>query len=106
METRVCGKLNREGADVAGRAENQHSVTGCWTCMLEQHLPCRHRDNWQRRGFEAAEARRLCGHHACRGDGVLRVRSNKLRVRDAVDIITALELTDARSDGFHDSGEV
>src|SRR5207245_7597261 len=30
----------------------------------------------------------------------------KLRVRDTVDFITAIELTDARSDCFHDTGEI
>lgn len=37
---------------------------------------------------------------------MLRIRSNKLRVRDAVDFITAVELTDALSDCFHDTGEI
>src|SRR5438874_1626808 len=47
VEARVRCKLDREGAHVACRAKNQNGVTDFWTCMLEQHLPCRHRDDRQ-----------------------------------------------------------
>jgi len=47
VEARVRGKLDRERAHVARRAANENGVTHFRTCMLEQHLPCRHRDDRQ-----------------------------------------------------------
>jgi len=36
VEARVRCKLDRKGAHVACRAENQNGLTDFWTCMLEQ----------------------------------------------------------------------
>jgi hypothetical protein len=90
------GHLYRVSPDVSGGSDDHDGVAASSLRVLEQHLPRCYGDNRGRRGLEKVKGRRLESNHAGRGDGILRLSTAELWIRDAVDFVPNLEL--ARSE--------
>ena len=102
----MARKLHRIGTHISRSPKDKHRLPRLSFCIIEQHLPCGHRDDRDRSGFHIAHSLRFPPDHIGSRNREFSVRSDELWVRRAVNFITILELGNSRARFFNDPSEV
>ena len=88
MQTRLARELDGIGSDASGGAMNHDGLPCREPGVVEQGLPSRHGNDGHAGRFDVAERGGLARDHRRRRQGVLRIGSDELGVRHAIDLLS------------------